>query len=961
MSTGSIWRKWDLQIHTPASYLNNQFSGSWDDYVRTVFRRALEKEISVLGITDYFTIEGYKKIRSEYLSDSDKMRSLFTEDEVERIYKILILPNVEFRLATFVGDDSVNFHVIFSDDIPIRDIEEHFLHDLDFVYQGNIHDEDEKKKLKIDNLERLGQRLKKEHEPFRDELDIVVGMKNAVVRDEQIVKKLRQSKSVFRGRYLLALPSDEDLSRISWDSQAHQSRKVLVQKSDVLFTSNENTRNWALGEPPYMEGEDAYIAEFLSLKPCLHGSDAHVEWEIGHPCAKRGEQGHDCSKSDARCDVRFCWIKADPTFEGLRQTLYEPEDRVRIQMNDPSPLKHSYSICAIEIGDNKIADDLSIEGKYLDFNQDLVAIAGGKGTGKTALVDLIAHHFVDREKTKDQNSFVRRIAKQAPGLKTELVFANGDQFPKELLDGQFFEGSPIEYIPQAGLEEFVGEESDIEEHVNQIIVDSPHVRDTTVLHDFLSVQDQTSIQSTDIHTLNKEIVALESACSEEKVKHTNKKTSVTEASLKDVREKIQTVKVRIGPDQHKEAEKKQVQLGELRTKKSNLNELKELLTETKAFVSNDVASANNDIAKINRLLKQLNLETRLTTIKNPSKTEIEQIQSGVEKSLRETVFEIEKFQKELEKVTEDIRLHTTLLDKEKEYEKNLQDVRDAAKKIEEARQELTERKAQRKKQYKELMETILSARERYEKVIEQFKSKEAAVLSDLDFVTEIEFDDETYVSRAKDILDKRSAKIDKTKEDFVFHDLLKLIENLLENGGTSIHEYVEEVQRLSETLYGLKKQSEAISFLDFYDLIFGNYFSIEPVVRYKKTNVNKLSLGQKSTVLVKIYLAQGDRPIIIDSHDDHLDNEFIMDELVFAVRQAKKQRQVFLVSNNGNVVVNSDAEQVILASRSDEGRISYASGALEEPSIRSRAIDILEGGEKAFRKRQEKYRIPTNP
>ena len=86
---------------------------------------------------------------------------------------------------------------------------------------------------------------------------------------------------------------------------------------------------------------------------------------------------------------------------------------------------------------------------------------------------------------------------------------------------------------------------------------------------------------------------------------------------------------------------------------------------------------------------------------------------------------------------------------------------------------------------------------------------------------------------------------------------------------------------------------------------------------------------------MKIYLAQGSNPIIIDSHDDHLDNEFIMDELVGAIRQAKGYRQVILVSNNGNVVINSDAEQIIIANR-EKGRISYRSGSIENPAIRDK-------------------------
>ena len=125
---------------------------------------------------------------------------------------------------------------------------------------------------------------------------------------------------------------------------------------------------------------------------------------------------------------------------------------------------------------------------------------------------------------------------------------------------------------------------------------------------------------------------------------------------------------------------------------------------------------------------------------------------------------------------------------------------------------------------------------------------------------------------------------------------------------------------------------------------------------YKKTALNRLSLGQKATVLLKIYLAEGAYPIVIDSHDDHLDNEFIMEELVGAIREAKTFRQVILASNNGNVVINSDAEQIIIANR-EAGEISYYAGSMGNPKIRERALRVLEGGESAFKKRQEKYRI----
>ena len=84
-SKGSEWRVWDLHVHSPASELNNGFGNDWDNYVKTLFKKALETNIAVIGITDYFTIEGYKKIKNDYLGNDNKLKELFSEDEIIKI------------------------------------------------------------------------------------------------------------------------------------------------------------------------------------------------------------------------------------------------------------------------------------------------------------------------------------------------------------------------------------------------------------------------------------------------------------------------------------------------------------------------------------------------------------------------------------------------------------------------------------------------------------------------------------------------------------------------------------------------------------------------------------------------------------------------------------------------------------------------------------------------------------
>lgn len=230
------------------------------------------------------------------------------------------------------------------------------------------------------------------------------------------------------------------------------------------------------------------------------------------------------------------------------------------------------------------------------------------------------------------------------------------------------------------------------------------------------------------------------------------------------------------------------------------------------------------------------------------------------------------------------------------------------------------------------------------------------MLSDLNFGVRIQLDSETFLQAGEDVMDNRKVEVTGKNGLAIFANLLSLSREVAEGGEAKIPDLVDEVENANRAYKDKLKNSKAISVADFYAFLYDDYFSVQPTVQYKNTSLSKLSLGQKATVLIKIYLAQGDKPIIIDSHDDHLDNEFIMDELVRAIRQAKTYRQVILASNNGNVVINSDAEQIVIAKR-DAGEISYISGSIENPVIRDRAVKVLEGGSDAFRQRQQKYRL----
>ncbi|MBV5244376.1 ATP-binding protein [Mycolicibacterium sp. PAM1] len=118
-------------------------------------------------------------------------------------------------------------------------------------------------------------------------------------------------------------------------------------------------------------------------------------------------------------------------------------------------------------------------------------------------------------------------------------------------------------------------------------------------------------------------------------------------------------------------------------------------------------------------------------------------------------------------------------------------------------------------------------------------------------------------------------------------------------------------------------------------------------------------------MLLLLYLAvdqADDRPLIIDQPEENLDPKSIFDELVGRFIETRHRRQIIIVTHNANLVVNADADQVIVASSGAHraGRlpeITYTSGGLENPNIRQQVCDILEGGRPAFEARARRLRI----
>ena len=164
-----------------------------------------------------------------------------------------------------------------------------------------------------------------------------------------------------------------------------------------------------------------------------------------------------------------CWIKADPTFEGLKQILNEPDDRVFIG-EKPLIFNRVANNRTKYINDLKISSIDGYDGKYgkwfedvsIPLNKELVAIIGHKGSGKSAIADIISlcsnYHNNDDFSFLTSKKFREKSGKIAGNFKANLIWESGYAAPKGLNDiPEATEEKGVKYLPQGQFERLTNE------------------------------------------------------------------------------------------------------------------------------------------------------------------------------------------------------------------------------------------------------------------------------------------------------------------------------------------------------------------------------------------------------------------------------------------------------------------------------------------------------------------------
>ena len=406
---GSEWRKWDLHIHTPGTKLNDQYkcvtNDVWDEFVSH-----LENSSTVVfGITDYFSVDNYfkgKELLAKKYPQSKK----------------ILFPNIEFRLSMQVNKDhdEMHLHIIFDNTAETED------------RLGKILAE-----LKTELTDKNGVKIS------CSELKTNNDYEKACVNLNEIKRALKAVFGKDEPYLIIGVATGQGSLR------AHGSRRKFhlsdeVDKECHLFFGSGVNREYFLKNDRY---EDKAIKALP--KPVISGSDAHSFEQM---------EAYETLTQSNQPSVEPTWIKADTTFEGLKQVLFEPRERVSISrtltnVKNPSKVIRSISIK----NSNKWFNEDEIP-----LNENMVAIVGEKGSGKTALADLLAYAGGDFNTNDKALSFIRRALRATPQIEKTIKgscvvikWANGT--PTEVVvDGDFsnyLETRNVRYLSQSFIEE----------------------------------------------------------------------------------------------------------------------------------------------------------------------------------------------------------------------------------------------------------------------------------------------------------------------------------------------------------------------------------------------------------------------------------------------------------------------------------------------------------------------------
>jgi DNA repair exonuclease SbcCD ATPase subunit len=236
-----------------------------------------------------------------------------------------------------------------------------------------------------------------------------------------------------------------------------------------------------------------------------------------------------------------------------------------------------------------------------------------------------------------------------------------------------------------------------------------------------------------------------------------------------------------------------------------------------------------------------------------------------------------------------------------------------------------------------------------------------------------QIDSKSWLDRSSRFYDGRRVGAEAKRNEIERIVDTKLVPAWKSGDSGKIKDAVEEVlAAVDARTFPEKFGTSKLSRVELFDWMFSvEHIELSYKIHYSGTELEYLSPGTRGIALLVLYLLMDEddtRPLLIDQPEGNLDNSSVYKQLVPYIRKAKKRRQIILITHNPNLVVATDAEQIIIATADRPTNqpypcLRYDSGGLEHSvagsdlGVREAVCLLLEGGEDAFRARENRYSL----
>lgn len=911
---GLRWYKCDFHLHT----MNSKCYKNKEDSIKDWVDEVKKKNIQCIAVTDH----------NDYRGIGD-VQQICKEEE------IIVFPAVELSCDTSKVHMLILFDVDCSED-DVRDfitqvgITKDKLGDSANTGKGTIFEVCEKAQQEgalviaahIDEFNGI-------NEFSHDNISNILDRKfiNAVqIVNESIWSKFEQSNNFNDALVLLeekyGRSISEDIAK-KW----YKTYKIAKEKEIPLLTFSDN--------------------------PSSKTESTHGLWGIGQ---------------------NYTWIKMNqaPDLESVRQALLSFDMRVKNDNEYPTKpdIAPDLWVKSINISKTVLNDQEDI---CIDFNPQLNTIIGGRGSGKSSIIRVIAGGLQSFDADdiavikKEQEDFYKLEDKEKRGVMKKdsnielYVERKGDLYKIQISDIKNMNSQDRKLFRLSNDKETWDEIDDInyfdffkcdiytQKQIYEI------ARDTNSI---LNIIDD------DIDDLNEKIMERDSLMDELISKWLEiwnyEKTIEAEGRIKtelnDINEQINKfeqsgISEALRIKQKYDSESKIIgDYFELR--KKNINKFDEMI---KDIMDDDMKEPEIEDTIINNIIK-----TDLTKFYE-RKNEISNIISKMIKDLDDTkeIIKISEWQKQRHKA-------------ENEYNNVCGQLKQQGIELE----KLDELLRSKKNKTTELdninliKKTIVKAEneqrvlyKKYEEIIDEISNLRA------DFINEIIGKNSNVKFRIQHKRNKNSfiemMKSVLNKDNVTIHDdINKMSELFFQNNG--IEKFRDEMHDIRcgrntksyskftrNSIVEMQPESFArmISYIAEDDL----KVSYKPEKSKKYIPLSNASAGQKTTAILTFLLAYGDAPLLLDQPEDDLDNKLVYDLIVTRLKEAKSKRQIIVVTHNANIPVNGDAEHIIsMDSETDKINVKY-NGTMDDKLIREEICDVMEGTQYAFEMRAKKY------